>query len=535
MAGSKETPRQKMMSMMYLVLTALLALNVSKDVIDAFLVVNENVELRNQKYSEKIKNTYNAFEKMYRLNQVEVEPFWTKAHAAKALSVDLKSFIENLRDELISVTENIPIEEARTIIVRDLKQKDNFSQTTRYLMNGAYDGKGSRAESLKEKIIVYRKQMIDLVDPINRGQLKFGLITDSVYYDADGKKQNWESHNFYQTILAADITILNKLITEVYDAEFEVINTLMNEINADDFSYDKIDAKLLPFSNYVFQGDEYKAEVIVAAYDTSQSPQIYIKRGVDSLSIHQIDEATSLINKNGKALIRLPSDKIGINKYAGLVGVKNASGDVNYFPFSNEYIVAKPSIMVSVEEMNVLYAGVENTVSISASGIPQEHLIPRISIGSIHADPKASKWIVTVPFGETQTEVSVLTELNGVKREMGRQKFRIKRLPDPIATIANKKEGFINKDILITAGAIVPKMPGDFGFELYFRITSFKMTIQRGFNIYHFTAENGVFTEEMIEQIEVTNRGQSILFENIIAKGPSGDGRLLSPIVLTIE
>ena len=535
MAAAKETPRQRMIAMMYLVLTALLALNVSKEVIDAFLVVNESVERSNDKLSEKIENTYATFKTMYQLNQIEVKPFWDRALSARKLSQNMSTYICNIKEELIAKTEGMSLDSARFAQLASLRKKDNYSITTEYFMGDSFDGAKGKSRELKNEIINYRQQMINLVDSANREKLKLGLITDSVYYNTDGKKQNWEAYHFYHTILAADITILNKFITEVYDAEFDVVNLLMDEINAADFSYDKIEAKLISGSDYVFYGDEYKAEVIVAAYDTSQSPVVYLKKGVESINLNKINQAQTLKSSNGKTIINLPANKLGINKFAGLIGVKTTSGDVNYFPFKNEYIVARPSVNVAVEEMNVLYIGVENTISVSVSGIPIENITTEISFGTIYKSNVPDKWIVSVPPGKNQAIIVVMATIDGQTREMGAQRFRIKRLPDPVATIANKREGYVNREILIAAGAIVPKMPGDFGFQLYFEITSFTMRMQRGFNVYEFKAKNGLMTDEMLEQIEVTNRGQSIIFEKIKAIGPYGDERILSPIILTIN
>ena len=85
MASHRETPRQKMIGMMYLVLTALLALNVSKDILNAFSVVNDSVLLTNENYAQKSKSVYTNFEKNYSLNQIEVGPFWNKAKEAMHL------------------------------------------------------------------------------------------------------------------------------------------------------------------------------------------------------------------------------------------------------------------------------------------------------------------------------------------------------------------------------------------------------------------------------------------------------------------
>ena len=118
---------------------------------------------------------------------------------------------------------------------------------------------------------------------------------------------------------------------------------------------------------------------------------------------------------------------------------------------------------------------------------------------------------------------------------MGSENFRVKKLPDPVPTIANKKDGFVSRDILIAAGNIAAKMPDDFEFNYSFEIISFKMTLQRGFTVYHYDSKNSKLTDEMIAQIKNTNRGQGILFEEITARGPDGADRLLSPLSITIN
>ena len=122
MAGQKETPRQRMISMMYLVLTAMLALNVSKDVLTGFQVVNDSVVLTNQNFTGRREGAYANLEKEYMLNEIEVGPFWDKAKEAMRMSASMVSYIENLRDELIATTEGIPIDSARVRSFDELKK-----------------------------------------------------------------------------------------------------------------------------------------------------------------------------------------------------------------------------------------------------------------------------------------------------------------------------------------------------------------------------------------------------------------------------
>ena len=118
---------------------------------------------------------------------------------------------------------------------------------------------------------------------------------------------------------------------------------------------------------------------------------------------------------------------------------------------------------------------------------------------------------------------------------MGSENFRVKKLPDPDPYIANIRNGFINRDALIAAGNIVPKMPKDFEFDYTFQVRSFRMTMQRGFNLNHYDSQSSKLTEEMIKQIKNTNRGQTIIFEEIVARSPEGADRILAPLIITIN
>ena len=212
-----------------------------------------------------------------------------------------------------------------------------------------------------------------------------------------------------------------------------------------------------------------------------------------------------------------------------------ASGGINDYHFSSEYIVARPSLAISAKKMNIFYIGVNNPVSIAISGIPQGDLVPSISSGTIKRDPVGSDWIVNIPPGNKEAIVTVTANINGEKKRLGSQVFRVKKLPDPIATVAGKSSGGINREIMLAAGGLAPKMPDDFDFDQTFVISSFTMTMQRGFQVYHYKSDNTYFTAEMKDQIRRTNRGQNIIFENIVARDPNGINRKLAPIILTID
>jgi gliding motility-associated protein GldM len=174
MAGYKETPRQKMIGMMYLVLTALLALNVSKQIMDAFLVVNESMETTNENFSKKLDNTYSKFKMQYQLNANKVGPYWEKAQKASAISDKLLRYVDSIKYVLIMKTDGIAtLEEAKKLNLRDSKKKDNYDVGTNFFIAGSTDGSAGEARVLRDKIEKFKKEMLELVDPGYKANIKF--------------------------------------------------------------------------------------------------------------------------------------------------------------------------------------------------------------------------------------------------------------------------------------------------------------------------------------------------------------------------
>lgn len=159
MAGYKETPRQKMISMMYLVLTALLALNVSKDILHAFVIVNESLIATNENYNKKIQGNYSNFEAQYSLNPNKVKPFLDKAMKVKSMTDNLVSYINSLTAEVVAKTENIPVDVAKKTPLADVAAKDNYDIPTQFFIGNSQDGSLGKARELKNKINEYNLEL----------------------------------------------------------------------------------------------------------------------------------------------------------------------------------------------------------------------------------------------------------------------------------------------------------------------------------------------------------------------------------------
>ncbi|MEI7723675.1 MAG: gliding motility protein GldM [Bacteroidota bacterium] len=535
MAGYKETPRQKMIGMMYLVLTALLALNVSKEIMDAFLVVNESMENTTSNFSTKLDNTYSKFKIQYQLNPNKVGPYWEKAQKVQKLSDNLTRYIDSLRYVVILRAEGLKsLDSAKTFNLRKIKRKDDYNTPTRFFIGSSEDGSAGEAKVLRQKIETYKKQMLDLVDPKYRETIKIGLVTTGDYKTADGKKQNWEMHNFYRTIIAATVTILNELKAEVYNAEFDVVNNLFTTISAEDWKFDEIQAKVIPKSSYIFLGDEYQAEILVAAYDTKQNPVVRYTLGSDTLTPSNFKNATPVEGTSGVVTLKLGGSSEGLKKFAGIIKIVSPLGDTMSFHFKDEFIVAKPALTISPTKMNVFYIGVDNPVSISVPGGP-ERITPTISTGSIKLAPDGKSYIVNnLTRGNKEAIVSVSAVFSGKPKNMGAFTFRLKTVPDPIAKIGGKNEGFIAKSLLLASPYLIPEMPAGFDFNLTYVVTSFTFGTFRSGDVFNVKVQGNRLTPEIVKLIQEGKKNQRIWCEEISVKGPDGD-RTIAGINLKVN
>ena len=529
-----ETPRQRMIGMMYLVLTALLALNVSKEIIDSFLIVNESLIVTNENFTKKVEGTYTQFKKQLAINQPKVQPFYDKALQAQKMTKEMIAYIEQVKAEVIAKEDGISVEEARTIDLRNVAARDKYDESTHYFIGDSQDGSKGKARELREKIESYKKTMLDLIDPKYRSMMNIGLDTKGPYYDADKKEQNWEMHNFYHTILCADVVILNKLIAEVKNAEFDIVSQLYASVSSDDFKFDKIGAKIVPKSNYVLTGENFEADIFVAAYDTKQTPEIIFGASVDSSTNTVSGETTKVEGVEGVGKLKVAAGGPGLKQYGGVIKIATPSGGIQAYPFSGEYVVAAPSATISPTKMNVFYIGVDNPVSISVPGVPNEKVRVNIT-GCGGAITRTGNGTYNVTVGSVgEATVSVSADMGGASRNMGSMKFRCKMVPDPIPYVGNVKGGPIAKGTLLASGGVVPRMD-NFDFELYFTITSFTFTINVAGDLISKTATGGRFTPEMIKLINGANRGQRIFIEDIKAVGPDKKNRSIGSIALKIS
>jgi gliding motility-associated protein GldM len=550
MSGAKETPRQKMIGMMYLVYTALLAMNVSKDILNAFDIVNTGVQETNVTIAARIDNQYDAIKKNFELesgNETAIEN-WNKAQALQQKSTELINYIENdVKWALVSKVEGLTVDQAvekGLIIDKDVMKgerymynintskigtRDNYNDPTAFMLGSVAtgnEGKGP-AYDLANKIREYRKFIEDEIYQGEGQVIGLDVKEGTAYHEgADDKGDGitWEQYNFYHTVLPADVTLLNKIVSEVQNAESAALTKLSN-FHENDFTFDSIGAKVLAESSYIITGQEYRADALVTAWKNEEiTAHVLVGSNANEDAI--MSQGTEIKSENGTIKLRFPAGGVGEKEYHGIIEMLDPkTKEMVKYPFSGKYTVAAPSVTISPTKMNVVYSGIDNPISVSAAGFANN----KVSVSAPGASLSRTgdgNYMLKVTDGNAKT-IKITASAEG--RALGSVEMRVKPLPKPTARIENVgADGKVGKSALIAAGRIIAEMK-DFDFEgVSYNVVGYTMKYKTKSGSNKETkVEGGKFSGEILSVLNGAQTGDMYVFTAIRVRGNDNKEKVL--------
>jgi gliding motility-associated protein GldM len=543
MAAGKQTPRQKMIGMMYLVLTALLALNVQKEVLNAFVIVDEGLTKMNENYENNNSDLYATLNQAVAEKEKKGKPFQIIALEVQKQANALSKLINDDKLEIVRTSEGKKSEAIKDnkIVPDKIGGKEKTDVPSEVMIT---KGKG---KELKEKIETFRKYLLDHINTTDKGirtAMEKGLNT-TVPSSLSLSGESWESYEFEHLPLVGVTTILSGLQAKVRNAESDMIRYLLTLMEKGTFKFTDIDAIVIHNSDYIIRGTNYQAKIFLAAYDKSINPEIFLGP-VDSVKNEDgtynyiknpkaTYDTTTVTLSGGKGYYIKTGSAVGDYKWSGLIRLPAHAGGTDIWkPFKEEYRVVEPMLVVSPTKMNVFYLGVDNPVDISVPGVPADKIFPTISNGAITKVGKGS-FVVNPGKAGQNADVTVLAEIDKVKRNMGTKTFRVRIVPDPVAKVYGiKGGGGIDRNVLLAQTGVVAEME-NFEFDLQFRVTEFTVsTVVGGFTTDKSVKSNR-FSSEQMALIKQTTKGQKVYIEGIRAIGPDGTTRQLGSIALTIK
>ncbi|MFP4663542.1 MAG: gliding motility protein GldM [Bacteroidales bacterium] len=540
-ANCPETPRQKMIGMMYLFYTALLALNVSGEIVNAFVLVNDSLAQTTENFHDKTSTLYGKLEGLKEVQPEKYQVVYNKAMEIRENSNELVNNIERLKRELIIKSDG----EYKS--VEHIKKKDDVNAAPEIMLS---DGGPQKGDSLKMWVNQYRELLLKHVDDTSSSL--YSSITSSLSTEDDfsnpEEKRTWEQKLFLAMPLVGSVAMMTKLQSDVRNTEADMVERLIVGVDELDITINDVDAIVNAESSYVVKGGDYHAEVFIAARDTSMKPTVYYSTNypyydtIDAESKEYemrgemgVDYDTMPIEE-GKGIYNLENiQNVGTKSFGGFIEWNSKTGVIK-LPFESEYLVGETGFAISPSGLNVFYRGIDNPVEVSVAGYPKEKVTAFMSGGG-RLVPRGDAYVARITSStarEVSISVSVETD-DGGKQTLGTKKFRVLNVPTPLAKLnGTQNEGPVYKDDLMTGILMADLGSQFFPFKVRFDVVSFSFAYKVRGQKARIQVNGNRLNAEAKQALQALGRGTQINFESIKVKGPSGV-RQTAPITLELK
>jgi len=494
MALPKE-PRQKMINMMYLVLTALLALNVSAEIINAFKTVDNSLVKSNSTLTAATDEIYTAFAASLEEPKTrEKAAFWKpKADQVKELSSKMSVYIDDLKDKLKRESGYAPEKGDTTFKV------ENLDAATRLM---ATNGEG---EKLRAALEQYKKDIL-AIDPDIAKEFDHSLPInlEQPVSEAGNTNQSWTDAYFHMTPSIAALTILSKFQNDVKNTENKVASYCFKRIGDQKVIFNKFEPMIGANSTYLMPGEQLELKAGLGAFNSEVKPKVFV------------NGTPAAVNDNGVAEIKMPAG--GSGGHSVKIDVKYpdpGTGEEKTLSKVFEYTVGQPSgVAVMADKMNVLYVGVENPLTITA-GAGSEKVSASISNGSV-SKAGGSKYVAK-PKEPGVADVNVLVD----GKSAGKVSFRVKYLPPPTAMVGTFEMGQVPTAQFKAMGGVRAVLQNS-EFEANYEVISYSIADQSAGD-FNLVPNNGArWSGAAANVVNNLKPGRSVYIADIKARGPDG-------------
>lgn len=524
MAIPKE-PRQLMINIMYLVLTALLALNVSAEIFNAFKMVDKGLVESNKALDAQIEAVQQSVEEGSK-KKADFAKYAERMDPLHEITTGLVSYIDDMVNTLIdqSGNNNGTVDEGDYVVKgskRDLRGKKNKDVTTRMLIN---NGEG---EVLKQKILDAQEAYLALLDTVDQAAFaanEMALKIDDDSWKNSKDKNSWSEYNFKQMPLQACLPIFTKFKNDAKATEAAILNHYNDIVGGKDVVLDKFQVFSSPKKAYVIKGETYETEISLGASASAES-----NTGVEI----SVNGRALEVNEEGSAKWTASATDVGLKKYTAQVKVTNpVTGEIQEFDRQFEFEVGERSCNVAAKKMNVFYIGVDNPVSVTAAGIPSAQMqVSATGSGIKMTKAGGPDYNVTVSTPGTST-----ITVSGGGLQPTPFEFRVKRIPDPVARLGNVKDKNIANGVFKAQRGIVAHLD-NFDFEARCNIMGFQLVrIAKRQDPEIALNQGGSFGGDAAGLVNKAKPGDKFFVENVKAKCP-GDaaGRSINDLVFNIK
>lgn len=433
-----------MINLMYLVLTAMLALNVSAEILNAFMSLDRGltessqiVQLSNDQLSLAIEQQANAY--------AQFEPYWEKTREVNELILELSNYLDGIKDTLVAAAggtdeHGMP------------KQKKNKEIATRLLV------KEGRGDALKARILAVREQLLATVtEEAERRALGEAVPLRIAALPDGAEEKDWSTFTFNQMPVVSVLPLLTKWQNDARIAQTVLLNHFLKKTEVNTIKPDAFIPVVAADKSYVIRGEPYTSEIFLAAYSSTADN---IKMWVDGRPVEV---------RNGKAAFNTTAGSIGAKQHKMRVELTDpVTGEVKRFEKTFGYEVGERSVTVAAEKMNVFYVGVKNPLAISAAGVPSSQI--RVTASGTELEKIGNGKYIATPSRTGNATITVA----GPGLEPTTFPYRVKRIPDPIPALGNLRGGDVPSGTFRAQQGLIPILE-QFDFDAKCSVISYEM------------------------------------------------------------
>ncbi len=517
---ARMSPRQRMINLMYIVLTAMLALNVSSDVLNGFSQVQDSIDRTNLNMTARNGIQFDYLKGLYEKNPAKAGQAYQRGSDLKRRSEDLYDQIENYK---ILIARNA---DGKDGDYRNLVNNDNLESSSVVMLNPTT----MEGRKLRKVLGDYSTFVSGLIsDQDKRKAVTEMLATKDSPAPGTLTPLPWERRMFENMPAVAAITLLTKLQNDIRQAESEALSALITSVDIGDVRVNELNAYVIPNSNMIIRGGKYSANIVLAAIDTTQRPAIYVN-------------GARLANPDG--LYEFVPGQVGTHDFSGYIEVARGDGSIDKRPFKSSYTVIEPMATISPTLMNVLYAGISNPISISVPGIPMNAISATMTNGTLTRN--GDTWNAHPGKVGSEAVISVTAQLEGRTQNVGSMTFRVRKLPDPTVYLPVKgadgnvmhykgSPKRISKAMLMSAEGLGAAIDDDI-LNVSYSVVSFKTVVldQMG-NAIPEVSDGSRFSSRQREQFKRLKPGRTFFISDVKAKGPDGITRDISPMEVALN
>lgn len=463
MAGGNLSPRQKMINLMYLIFIAMLALNMSKEVLSAFGLMNEKLTISNQATESRNASFVASLEVKAEDQPEKYKPLKAKADQIDKLAHEFDAYIEDLKSKMTA-----KIDDPKDYEIMD---KGDYLDE-HFFKGGKVDEEGQKfldkMKNFREgvaNVLADEKGMESVIKDVNE---KFNA--DEVE-NRDGIKQPWLDYHYKGFPLVASLTKLTSLQADIKTTESEILGNMLQGTLSSEVSITNYTTLMETSKSAYFNGEQFDGQIVLGRKDASTKPS----RVELTLDGRKLSENQYSI-EDGKVKLKIGTGGVGEHKIGGKLIFAQDGEEIEVPVNSSFATVAKPnSATISADKMNVVYRGVKNPMTISFAGVP-DNKVTATAQGLSRAG--GSKYIMDATrIKGREVTINVSASLPDGGGNVGdKATFRIKDLPKPTGTIRGEDGSLKMQRNSLEISTIGAKFD-DFDFELPLRVSGFKFKV----------------------------------------------------------